>query len=83
MVKAVAPTAPPTFEAALQELEAVVQAMEAGNTPLEESLSAYERGVALLRHCQETLTAAEKKLQILENGGLRDFDVIGEDSSDS
>jgi exodeoxyribonuclease VII small subunit len=83
MVKAVAANTPPSFEAALQELEAVVQAMEAGNAPLEESLAAYERGVALLRHCQETLTAAEKKLQILENGVLRDFDAIGEDSSDS
>jgi exodeoxyribonuclease VII small subunit len=78
MVKASAPiasTTPPSFESALQELEAIVQAMEAGNAPLEESLAAYERGVALLRHCQETLGAAERKLQILENGVLRDLDA--------
>ena len=76
MVKASAPTAaatPPSFESALQELEAIVQAMETGNAPLEESLAAYERGIALLRHCQETLGAAERKLQILENGVLRDL----------
>jgi exodeoxyribonuclease VII small subunit len=78
MVKASAPTAsatPPSFESALQELEAIVQAMESGNAPLEESLAAYERGIALLRHCQETLSAAERKLQILENGVLRDLDA--------
>ncbi|MBI5785801.1 MAG: exodeoxyribonuclease VII small subunit [Rhodocyclales bacterium] len=76
MVKASAPNpsaTPPSFESALQELEAIVQAMEAGNAPLEESLAAYERGIALLRHCQETLSAAERKLQILENGVLRDL----------
>jgi exodeoxyribonuclease VII small subunit len=76
MVKASVPNpsaTPPSFESALQELEAIVQAMEAGNAPLEESLAAYERGIALLRHCQETLSAAERKLQILENGVLRDL----------
>lgn len=82
MVKASTPAAsqtPPSFESALQELEAIVQAMEAGNAPLEESLAAYERGVVLLRQCQETLAAAEHKLQILENGVLRDFDADGTD----
>jgi exodeoxyribonuclease VII small subunit len=78
MVKASAPVTsatPPSFESALQELEAIVQAMESGNAPLEESLTAYERGIALLRHCQETLGAAERKLQVLENGVLRDLDT--------
>jgi exodeoxyribonuclease VII small subunit len=82
MVKAsmpAAPQTPPSFESALQELEAIVQAMESGNAPLEESLAAYERGVVLLRQCQETLAAAEHKLQILESGVLRDFDADGTD----
>jgi exodeoxyribonuclease VII small subunit len=57
----------------LQELEGIVQAMETGNAPLEESLAAYERGIALLRQCQQTLTAAEERLKVLENGMLRDF----------
>ena len=48
--------------------------MEAGQLPLEESLAAYERGAALLKHCQETLGAAEQKLRILENGALREFE---------
>jgi exodeoxyribonuclease VII small subunit len=75
--------APPSFESALQELVAIVQAMETGSAPLEESLAAYERGVALLRHCQETLNAAEKKLQILENGVLRDFDAASVGGSEA
>lgn len=85
MVKASTPAASqsqPTFESALQELEGIVQAMESGNAPLDESLAAYERGVALLRQCQETLNAAEKKLQILEGGVLRDFDASGVGSSE-
>jgi exodeoxyribonuclease VII small subunit len=86
MVKASAPITsapPPSFESALQELETIVQAMESGNAPLEESLSAYERGIALLRHCQETLGAAERKLQILENGVLRDLDTADANGADS
>lgn len=69
--------APASFESALRELEAIVQAMETGEAPLEESLAAYERGMALLRHCQDALTAAERRLSILENGELRDFAPTG------
>lgn len=65
---------PATFEASLAELEAIVRDMEAGQLPLDESLAAYERGAALLKHCQEVLGAAEQKLKILENGGLREFE---------
>lgn len=74
MAKAPQPPASLSFEAALKELESIVQAMEGNDAPLEESLAAYERGVQLLKHCQETLAAAERKLQVLENGVLRDFD---------
>lgn len=77
---AASPSAP-TFESALQELEAIVQAMESGNAPLEESLAAYGRGIALLRQCQETLAAAERKLQVLEGGVLRDLDLGTEDGA--
>jgi exodeoxyribonuclease VII small subunit len=83
MAKATSPapdTAPPTsFESALQELERIVQAMESGDAPLEESLAAYERGMNLLKHCQDTLATAEDRLRILESGVLRDFEPTGED----
>lgn len=78
------PTATPQavelkFEAALAELEQIVQNMEGGRLPLEESLEAYRRGAELLKHCQQQLGDAEKKIQILENGALRDFEpTIGD-----
>lgn len=72
---------PASFEASLAELEAIVRDMEAGQLPLEESLAAYERGTTLLKHCQEALGAAEQKLKILENGGLRDFAPVSGNSA--
>ena len=63
------------FEAALAELEAIVQNMEGGRMPLEEAIAAYRRGAELLRHCQQQLADAERKIEVLENGTLRDFDL--------
>ncbi len=65
------------FEAALAELEQIVQNMEGGRLPLEESLAAYRRGSELLQHCQQQLCDAERQIQILENGTLRDFEPDG------
>ncbi len=62
------------FEAALAELEQIVHTMEDGRLPLEESITAYRRGSELLKHCQQQLSDAERKIQILEDGALRDFD---------
>ena len=68
----------PTFEQALAELEALVERMEAGELPLEESLKQFERGVELTRLCQKSLADAEQKVQIvLEKDGkqiLQPFD---------
>lgn len=72
----------PSFEAALGELEGIVAAMEAGHLPLQDALDAYKRGVALLRQCQATLTAAEQQIRILDADGLRDFDASREASPD-
>jgi len=63
------------FETALAELEQIVQAMEGGRLPLDESIAAYRRGSELLKHCQQQLSDAERKIQVLENGALRDFDA--------
>ena len=62
------------FETALTELEQIVQNMEAGNLSLEDSITAYRRGSDLLKHCQNQLSDAERKIQVLEDGTLRDFD---------
>lgn len=64
----------PSFEEALAELERIVAAMESGQMPLQESLDAYQRGMALLRACQDTLGAAERQIRILDADGLRSFD---------
>ena len=53
------------FEAALEELEGLVERMEEGDLSLEESLKTYERGIALSRACQKSLDAAEQRIQIL------------------
>ena len=63
------------YEAALAELEMLVHNMESGRLPLEESIAAYRRGSELLKHCQQQLADAEQKIQVLENGTLRDFDI--------
>lgn len=65
-----------TFEAALSELETLVEKMETGELTLQESLAAFERGVRLTRHCQAALQAAELKVKVLtESGALEDLDV--------
>ena len=66
-------SAPVTFEAALAELENIVQSMEAGKLSMEDSLAAYQRGAVLLKFCQSALAVAEQKIQVLEAGELRDF----------
>lgn len=64
------------FEAALAELEALVARMEAGELSLEESLTAFERGVKLTRHCQAALKNAELKVKVLtEENTLEDLDI--------
>ena len=55
------------FEKSLQELESLVERLEAGDLSLEESLKDFERGVALTRACQKALAEAEQKVQILLN----------------
>ncbi len=66
-------SAPASFEAALAELENIVQSMEGGKLSLEDSLAAYQRGAVLLKFCQTALAVAEQKIQVLEAGELRDF----------
>ncbi|MCE2999768.1 MAG: exodeoxyribonuclease VII small subunit [Betaproteobacteria bacterium] len=65
--------AEPSFESALAELEKIVEAMEEGRMPLEESLTAYKRGADLLKFCQSRLQDAQQQVKILENGVLKNF----------
>lgn len=54
-----------SFENALTELENLVEQMEGGEMTLEDSLKSFERGVALTRTCQQALSEAEQKVEIL------------------
>lgn len=71
-----------TFEAALVELESLVEQMETGELSLDESLKAFERGVKLTRHCQAALETAELKVKVLtESGALEELDVDAVDDA--
>jgi exodeoxyribonuclease VII small subunit len=54
-----------TFEAALKQLEDIVQRLERGELPLEESLKLYEEGIRLSRLCHAKLEEAEGKIELL------------------
>ena len=55
----------PTFEAALKQLEEIVQRLEKGELSLEESLKLYEEGIQLSRLCHGKLEEAEGKIEML------------------
>jgi exodeoxyribonuclease VII small subunit len=71
--------APKNFESAMAELDQLVEKMEAGQLPLEESIAAYQRGAALLKFCEAKLADAEARIQVLapaangETAALEDF----------
>jgi exodeoxyribonuclease VII small subunit len=68
------------FEDAMGELETIVRNLETGQTKLDESISAYERGVALKKHCEKRLNDARLKIEKItlnQNGtpkGTEPFD---------
>ena len=61
-----------TFEAGMRELEGIVARLEQGNLPLEDSLAAFESGVAILRVLHARLEEVERRVQIL----MRDADGV-------
>jgi exodeoxyribonuclease VII small subunit len=61
-----APVAPAAdFEHSLDELEQLVARMEGGELSLDDSLSSFERGIGLYRHCQQALENAELRVRML------------------
>ncbi|MGE8213019.1 MAG: exodeoxyribonuclease VII small subunit [Stenotrophomonas sp.] len=55
------------FEQSLEELEQLVEEMEAGDLSLEQSLTAYERGVGLYRQCQQALEQAQLRVRLVSD----------------
>jgi exodeoxyribonuclease VII small subunit len=71
------------FEKALKELEDIAVKLEDGDLSLDESISQFEKGMALAKFCRKKLDEAERKIEILQkglDGGIRakDVEVNGE-----
>jgi len=66
-------TAPASYEAALKELETLVSDMEAGELPLAQLLTGYQRGAELLAYCRAQLDAVEQQIKVLDNGSLKSW----------
>jgi exodeoxyribonuclease VII small subunit len=69
-----------SFEESLEELESLVEKLERGQLTLDESLGLFERGMKLARICNQKLSKAERKIEILieENGNLKTETFIEE-----
>ncbi|MEP6704269.1 MAG: exodeoxyribonuclease VII small subunit [Acidobacteriota bacterium] len=72
-----------TFESSLAELENIVERLENGDLPLEESLKLFENGVKLSRECRERLSDAERRIEVLmkDGDGKLSLSEISPDSS--
>lgn len=63
-----------SFKKAIEELERITESLESGELELEESLGLFERGVELVKYCQEKLNAAKSKIEVLVDsleGGVK------------
>ena len=65
------PAMPPSYEAALDELNALIADLESGDMPLDQLLSGYQRGAALLQFCKDRLQAVEEQVKVLDDGVLK------------
>lgn len=66
------------FESTLQHLESLVQKLERGDLTLDESLSVYEQGISLSRHCQQALQTAEQKVSLLSREAIAALQKSGD-----
>jgi exodeoxyribonuclease VII small subunit len=67
----VVPALPASYEAALQELEGLVDSLESGQLPLDQLLTGYQRGAQLLKFCRDKLEAVETQIKVLEGTELK------------
>lgn len=69
-----------SFEQAMEQLEGIVENLERGDVPLEQSIRIYERGEALKKHCDTLLKSAEDKVEKIRIG--RDGQAVGTEPLD-
>jgi exodeoxyribonuclease VII small subunit len=72
---AATPTPPASYEAALQELEQLVAQLDAGQLPLDQLLTRYQRGAELLAFCRARLEDVENQIKVLEGDSLKPWDA--------
>ncbi|WP_268913021.1 exodeoxyribonuclease VII small subunit [Lentilactobacillus sp. SPB1-3] len=74
-----------TFEEKMQELEVIVNELEQGNVPLEESITKFKDGMQLSEDLSKTLTTAEKTMaKIIDDSGKESaFETSGDDTTDN
>ncbi len=65
--------APANYEAALEELDRLVQQMEGGQLPLDQLLDGYRRGTQLLGYCRSRLQSVEEQVKLLDDGQLKSW----------
>ena len=65
---------PSSYEEAVQELEQLLAKLESGQLPLDQLLTHYQRGAALLAYCRERLAAIENQISVLDDGALKPWD---------
>ncbi len=73
---------PASYDQALAELEEIVQAMEAGQLGLDDTLAAYRRGNVLLKFCRDRLQAVEQQVQVLDADLLKPYPDAGAEGTD-
>ncbi|MCX8129030.1 MAG: exodeoxyribonuclease VII small subunit [Clostridia bacterium] len=64
-----------SFEDAINELEEVVEKLEKGELPLDESIEVFQKGIELSKYCSKRLDEVEKKITLLvedENGNIKE-----------
>lgn len=71
VTKAASNELPASYEVALQELEQLIASLEGGQMPLEQLLSGYQRGTALLQFCKGRLEAVQDQIKVLEGSQLK------------
>lgn len=75
------------FEVALEELEQIVERLESGELSLEDSLSAFEEGIGLVKVCNQKLNDVERKIELLVKDSegtlqIKPFDAGGSDDGE-
>ncbi|HEY5473029.1 MAG TPA: exodeoxyribonuclease VII small subunit [Candidatus Limnocylindrales bacterium] len=72
----------PTFKEAIEELEKITASLESGELELEKSLALFERGVELIKYCQDKLDGAQAKVETLLDSLEGEIEVAGDDEEE-